>query len=134
MIKPIDQSELDTINNVVVTVDELFALNDSIQRLEAAADGDPLFGLMGAAGVHMRDEDHGLALVARYLAIVDFVKHNNQSPWLAREGADGEPLASAALFAAAAGQPVIDRDGDFAFDTASFLDRVLEMAGGPDPV
>lgn len=93
-----------------------------------------MFGLMGAAGVHMRSEDHGVALVARYVALVDFMKRNDHSPWIARERADGEALASAALFAAAASQPVLDRDGMFAFDTGSFLDRVLELASGPDPV
>ena len=134
MFKPIPQDELDRINDVVVTFDELCSLNDSIQRLEPIAADDVMSALMGAAHVHMRDEDHGVALVARHVALVGFMKRNEDSPWIAREKADGEALASVALFAAAAGQPVIDRDGMFAFDTESFLDRVLEFANGAGPV
>ena len=134
VLKPIPQDELDRINVVVVTVDDLFALNDSIQRLEAAGGADSGFPLIGAATTHMRTEDHGVSLIARYVALIDFMKRNDDSPWIARERADGEALASASLFAAAAGHPVVDRDGEFAFDTPSFLDRVLRLAGGPDPV
>jgi hypothetical protein len=118
-------AELRRLNSVVVTVDELLAVNDSLFRAEAQ--GLP-HAVVQAAIVHMRSEGHAVALVARYLALGDFVERNPDSPWLARERAGGEALPHLALFAAAACQPIVDRHGDFAFRRQPFLDRALAYA------
>ena len=75
---------------------------------------------MGAVALQAATRYHGVALIARWLALNGFLKDNPDSAWIARESEGGPPLASAALFEAAAVQPVIDRDGEVVFERQSY--------------
>ena len=128
MPKPRSLGELRHINAVVVTADDLLELNDSIHHMEPSEADDPEFAWVGVAVRMAIDDDHAVALIARWVALIEFLQTNHNSPWIARNPKGGAPLVALPLFKAAALEPLLERNGLYGFERQSLLDRTLSLA------
>jgi hypothetical protein len=61
-------------------------------------------------------------------ALAKLVKAGDASGWTLPSLSVGSIPTQEAVFTAAAVHPLVEQDGEFVFDRASFLDRVLEVA------
>ncbi len=68
------------------------------------------------------------AIMFRMLALVQLLDEEGASEWTLPKRLDGSFAAERPLFAAAAVQPLIEKDGGIGFDTMAFLDKVTDIA------
>lgn len=64
----------------------------------------------------------------RMEALTRLLKEGKISGWVLPAQPDGSIPTMEAVFAAAAVQPLIEKEGNVAFDREAFLKRVLELA------
>ena len=127
-------TRLAAINAITITKDELWQLArdaEEYQRDHPSGKGVLIVrvGWIAARMKKKKGERHrGFAIWCRMHALMLLLQEDDVSGWARPIMPDGSRLVNDALFNAAAVQPLIDRDGQWAFERQSFLDKVLELA------
>lgn len=81
-----------------------------------------------AAQLHPKDRDKCRALYFKVEALADLIGEEGAPGWTLPPLADGRVPTQHAVFAAAAFEPLVERNGELRFRRAPFLKRVLELA------
>ena len=74
------------------------------------------------------EPDKAGAIMFRMLALAQLLDEEAALEWILLKHPDGSLAAKKPLFAAAAVQPLIEKDGGIGFDTMTFLDEVADFA------
>jgi hypothetical protein len=114
------------INSVSVTKDDLWEITGDAQNFK----GEPCFEVgMSIITKRFGDNFHkASALMFRMQALVNLLKAEALPGWTLRRQPDGSFPTNEAVFAAAAVQPLIEKDNDLVFEREAFLRKVLELA------
>lgn len=83
-----------------------------------------------ATRIKKGEHDKGFALWSRMNALANLISGDQGAPgwtWKPKDG-DGRVFTAAAMFSAAAVEPLLLDGNECVFDRARFLDRVLELA------
>ena len=128
------RKRLANINAIAITKEELWQLArdaEAFQRDHPNNKGVLIVrvGWIAARMKKKKGERHrGFAIWCRMHALMLLLQEDDVSGWALPIMPDGSRLVNDALFSAAAVQPLIERDGQWAFERQSFLDKVLELA------
>jgi hypothetical protein len=124
---------IDEVNSTPVLEEDMWELmklsNDYHRDRKPELDDDNFVVAVSLiAEISKGNQKKSQALFYRMQALARLISDEGAPGWTMPKAPDGSMLTKAAVFSAAARHPLVFRDGDFAFDRTSFLDRVLELA------
>ena len=116
-------------NKTTVTKQDLLAVMEAADEIGAErSERDWYVGFAAVAEVHRGNFDKIVAVMFRMEAMVKLLTEEGAPGWtLPSPTPDGPILAQDAIVAAAAEEPLVDRDNHLVFDRESFLRRALSL-------
>lgn len=119
---------LDLANAVTVSGQELLRANEKAESLpqENRSFEGAMFTI---AGLYRGDFKRAIAVLFRMRALANLLQTDEGIPgWTLPQLPDGSVPTEETVFAAAAVQPLIEIDGEIAFERDAFMAKVLELA------
>ena len=118
------------VNAVEVTAEELReVVADSAQLHREEPQGVGMEALMIlVVRRHHANSKKAFAICSRRRALAFLIGEQGMLGWMLPAFADGSVLTQAAVFDAAACQPLVEYGNELVFERATFLERVLELA------
>lgn len=118
------KSDLDHLNSIHVTLDDVIAYNDeAYQDPETISKQVPL-----PLQRYHQDDSLATALMVRLDAFQQLYYEGTLRSWCGPDDVSGIVPLNPAIFMAVADEPLIERSGLFVFEADSFLARVLAHA------
>jgi hypothetical protein len=124
--KSLEMNLVDRINSVDITKDDLWKITGDAQNFK----GEPCFEV-GISIINKRCDGNlhkASAIMFRMQALVNLLKTEGLPGWTLPQQSDGCFPTDEAVFAAAAVQPLIEKDNDLVFEREAFLRKILELA------
>jgi hypothetical protein len=120
-----NQKTIDMLNGIAVTKEELLTL---VTESEKYSGGEPGGGLFLIAKLYKGSPQKAQAVYFRMEALSQLLVKNGAPGWTLPPAEDGSILTQAAVFSAAALEPLAAIEDDIGFEQESFLRRVLAEA------
>ena len=115
-------------NAVTVSGQELLRVNEETENLPAE-DRSVEAGMFKIARLYRGDFRKAIAVFFRMTALANLLQTDEGIPgWTLPQLPDGSIPTEKTVFAAAAIQPLIEVNGEVAFERDTFMTRVLELA------
>jgi hypothetical protein len=114
------------VNATPISTDELTSVVQEVGQSEPE-DRDWHGHTLAAIRLYPNDPDKVKAIIFRLEALARLLVNEGAPGWTLSLP-DGSDLTQEAVFAAAAVQPLIEQQGEVAFDRETFLEKVLELA------
>lgn len=115
------------INAIVITEEEIVEVVEETEEINPE-DRNWEASTFMVARLHPGDFEKVGAIVFRMEALTRLLAKAGAPGWTLPETADGGILTQEAVFAATAVQPLVEQDGEVAFEQEAFLQKVLELA------
>ena len=122
-----DTSFMRRMNAVCTSKDELMAFNEAVNELDPVLRNFMGHAMVGAE-LHPSEVDKITALMCRMEALTRLIREDGAKGWTQPERSDGTVIAQEEVFAAAAVEPLVDRNDRICFNKRTFVQRVLALA------
>lgn len=116
------------LNSLVVTKDDIVRVNEEAELIHLEGKPAASAGFASMTKLYRGDLEKAAAVYFRMQALARLLVEDGIPGWTLPAMQDGSIPTEDAVFAAAAVEPLVEIDGDIAFQREPFLDKVLELA------